>query len=412
MNNPNFRMVDTKISYFEEQISRLIRKYPDKPAKLLLKSLFYNIKAIFLKQADKRPRSHGRSIRILFNLHGGIGDCLLQANFICYFINAIKADNIKVDVSHGNIGMLNSILSEDLPCLNKVFRSINIEYANYYDLKLKFSIFPRIKYCNLGAIKQFAPHILKFIYAWNDFENKNCLYLQQEPCCNFLLTKGLIPSGFTWFNQADIGRLLGIKKYILPLKLKNSSSILKKFGLYNKPYIVFCRESGHTDLLESTKLWPRQNYIDLAQRIKKDYPNVSLVEIGTGRYEKISKNMDFDLVGKTDLEELKVLLKEAALHIDTEGGNVHFRRALNGGKSIVLFGPGAPEIFGYKENINISTTACPIRCGETSVNTIFHWQNPEWCHNPEKCICMRSITVDMVYNEIKKFLNTQLVEKK
>lgn len=41
-------------------------------------------------------------------------------------------------------------------------------------------------------------------------------------------------------------------------------------------------------------------------------------------------------------EKLKVILKHAKLHIDSEGGLVHLRHAIKGGPSVVLFGPTSP----------------------------------------------------------------------
>lgn len=54
---------------------------------------------------------------------------------------------------------------------------------------------------------------------------------------------------------------------------------------------------------------------------------------------KTLHGIDVNLIGKTDWDDLKILLKNALYHIDGECGMVHLRKALKTGPSVVLFGP-------------------------------------------------------------------------
>lgn len=87
------------------------------------------------------------------------------------------------------------------------------------------------------------------------------------------------------------------------------------------------------------------------------------------------------------------------LHIDGEGGMVHLRKSLQGGVSVVIFGPTSADFYGYSDNVNISSSACPLTC---------EWINNKWasyCINKNNNhICMKSIKPNSIFEEIKKIL--------
>ena len=99
-----------------------------------------------------------------------------------------------------------------------------------------------------------------------------------------------------------------------------------------------------------------------------------------------------DLVGKTNLEQIKPILQHALVHIDGEGGMVHLRHALGGGRSVVLFGPTSSEFFGYSENKNLVGGGCAVWC-EWALNK---WQEGCLRGSYETPPCMASITPEMV----------------
>ena len=108
-------------------------------------------------------------------------------------------------------------------------------------------------------------------------------------------------------------------------------------------------------------------------------------------------NIDIDLIGKTSLEEVKIILNNSIIHIDGEGGMVHLRHALHGGKSIVLFGATSPEFYGYSENINLRGDGCSHWCEWITEN----WQ-AKCARGYDRPPCSYSLTPETVYNEFKK----------
>ena len=110
-------------------------------------------------------------------------------------------------------------------------------------------------------------------------------------------------------------------------------------------------------------------------------------------------------MGKTSLEQVKVILKNSCLHIDNEGGYTHIRHAISGGKTAVLFGPTSVDFFGYSDNINIKGEGCETFCEWCTAN----WQ--------EVCVrgftyppCMYSITPEAVFRRISSYLKEVLDE--
>ena len=97
--------------------------------------------------------------------------------------------------------------------------------------------------------------------------------------------------------------------------------------------------------------------------LKKCFPEKKVVQLGESKERCCAiQGVDISLVGETDWEDLKVLLKNAWLHIDGECGMVHLRKILHGGASVVLFGPTSIDFYGYDGNINISSDVCPHWC--------------------------------------------------
>lgn len=105
-----------------------------------------------------------------------------------------------------------------------------------------------------------------------------------------------------------------------------------------------------------------------------------------------------DLRGKTTIAEAAAILRNAVLHLDTEGGLVHLARAV-GTKSLVLFGPTPIEFYGYDDNIN-------IRAGECRNCWASH---PGWLlkcpRGHTRPLCMDAISAQMVIDALGTYLS-------
>lgn len=146
-----------------------------------------------------------------------------------------------------------------------------------------------------------------------------------------------------------------------------------------------------------TKQWPIEYYNELICRMKQDYPNLLIVQIGDGETIKLD-GVDRYILGQS-LEIAKYVLEKSRLHIDIEGGLVHLATQL-GTKCIVLFGPTPIDFYGYKQNINIRGNVC----GECS-GAVKDWQSR--CYKYEKAECMYSIKPQTVLDRIKECIKSE-----
>lgn len=199
-------------------------------------------------------------------------------------------------------------------------------------------------------------------------------------------------------NQADILNIFSMTEEYHYTGIQIDDDILKKHGLETKRYITIHRGVDTDQVNNSVKLWPVSFYNNLILQIRRYFPEFKIIQLGVSHARcETMENIDLNLVEETTLSEVGALLKNAWLHVDCEGGLVHLRHALKGGKSAVIFGPTSPNFFGYSENINVRSSACPYPCEWMTEN----WQETCPRYN-QKHLCMTSLHADIVMSEIEK----------
>jgi lipopolysaccharide heptosyltransferase II len=147
-----------------------------------------------------------------------------------------------------------------------------------------------------------------------------------------------------------------------------------------------------------SRRWDSRKFAFLAEKLKKQL-TADVVLIGgkaggeseNGLNKKIIANLSMkiiDMTGKFNLKELCSFLKMCKVFVGNEAGPVHIATALNT-QAVAILGPTSAKRTGpYKGNTKI----------------IQHKVNCQPCRN-RKCknpICMQSITVSEVFEEVKK----------
>lgn len=173
---------------------------------------------------------------------------------------------------------------------------------------------------------------------------------------------------------------------------------LSETGLKGKRYITLNTGLNREYLTKrNTRAWAFESWKYLALRIKAEYPDLLVVQVGVRMREEDDIPADIHMNGITNLEQISILLKYALLHVDYDGGLVHLRHMM-GGKSIVLMGPSAAENHAYPENVYLQAPIC-APC---------EWTTPDWLsvcpRGHEIPLCMESITADMVMEKIDKLV--------
>lgn len=393
---------DTKVKL---KLRTLESKYPNRTLKKILSLWWfcfmclsdYCLKSLYIKKTSSK---NGKA-RIAFNLKGGLGDIIIGLNYVYHFHKYCGSENFEIDVyiSNSNPKAFISLISADYKEIIKNCYQGLCNDTTGYALILDIIRFPEVLYYDKNIISNF-PHLELLLKKYSEFIKKNYILIDNEPYLDSVENRICLNMGFKRINQSDIGKILNIgEEFAIPVPVANEKEVLEKYGITGK-FITINRSCGDMGIVQSTKLWPYEHYNALIAMIKKEYPSLDIVQIGrTEQTEHIIKGIDKNLVGKTNFDELKVLLKNSFVHIDSEGGLVHLRKALRGGKSIVMFGPTHKEIYGYSSNANIKAeNVCPGDC---------EWLSSEW---QLKCLktgttkspCMEAITPERVFTEFEK----------
>lgn len=396
------------MNYFdkiESKVKKYQKLYYTHPKWAAVKFIFWNIQTLFRFKKQTllfTPKSTDK-LSFAISLTGGLGDYLIAINYLSYLLKYIDKDKTIIDffISDDNFRSEQQFLLQSFPFCQNIFTIETSEKVNStYDIQIFLNRLPMVKNLNEEKVKKFAPELLPILQKYKQFSFFNSKLFEKTPYCDSLVEQYSLLNGQKRIQQADLFELLGVKDdFTYDFFKPDIKPVLQKFKLENQKFITINRSVGSA-YGKSTKLWPLDNYNQLVEQIKKEYPDYKIVQIG---YEpkgiKPLKKCDFNLTNQTDFMEISALLVASRLHIDCEGGLVHLRRALKGGTSIVLFGPTDPAIFGYNKNINIRGNGCPIAC---------EWILNDWTTHCTRGLspapCMSSITPEMVFKKIKGVL--------
>ncbi|MFA5260128.1 MAG: glycosyltransferase family 9 protein [Candidatus Omnitrophota bacterium] len=186
----------------------------------------------------------------------------------------------------------------------------------------------------------------------------------------------------------------------------------RKTSLFNilrreNPEIEHCRKKVviHPGIHEALPLrqWPIENYLDLVEKLSSTpdvmiiYAGVTGKERGSGVYDRLKGPRTINLIGKTRIPDLIDLFNLSSLLISHDGGMIHIA-SLTQIPIIAIFGPETPALYGpLKENKTIFYTAL-------SCSPCFTAYNHRLSHCNEN-LCVRSISVDAVFQNAIKILN-------
>jgi len=368
-------------------------------------SLRKKIREYLLKQYTPIVHSE-KTLRIAVRLWGGLGDVLISSAWMKELYRRIDA-SIEIDIFVPSRCQFIFLL---MPYKHNFFEGNLYDTVVGYDLKLDINT-QRVQITN------WAPYRIldkdKYIYSIMseiiNFNSKHDKFLRDYPYSNDRFMNYMSKKGRNRWSVLNIDEAFDFDqaKGLLHLDIFKYN-VLNELGLNGKHYVtihagcdITCKEQ------KQVKLWMLEHYTALCELIKKRYPKVLLVLLGT-EYSLPIVNVDVNTsASPLSMEECLIVLKHSLLHIDAESGLVHMRRQLRG-KSIVLFGPTPITYFGYPENININT---PFHCSNCQ------WLTDNWffeCVNTGlgyPAPCMQAIDPEMVMLNVEKYMDSVLSKK-
>ena len=180
---------------------------------------------------------------------------------------------------------------------------------------------------------------------------------------------------------------------------KNFLKLIQKTAL-NKKLVIVAPSANWIG-----KTWPIQNFCTLLEKLCKNtnFENSYFIIVGPKNEKKSIDNLlklkslpIFDLVGKTDLAEIFLIMKKSKLFIGNDSGLMHLS-ALAGVPTVGLFGPSDSKRYHPwgKKTLAIKSPKSP---NELMGHKEF---------NPKKVnSLMKDLTVNYVFKELIKFYKT------
>ena len=335
-----------------------------------------------------------KTCKIAMVTSGGMGDHLLFANYVYAFNKKYsQLYDLEIDVVFKDkLGLAKHIFRE-----GDFIRGI-LSYEDYekqtgvYDLSINMAGFPKIESVDRGRLNAYFIELSTFVQKCDEYKG----YCRSAFRGNaYGMSKLCELEGRKLIQRGDIYGMLGItEEFQYPLFIDcDENEYLTEIGLDSKEFITI--QTGIDVIYDKhVKQWPIDHYRELVKLIGRNYPNVKVVQVGnSGEVCKQEDEHFINLVNKTSLEQAKVLMKHSLIHIDIEGGMVHLRHALKGGKSIVLFGPTSIEFFGYSDNCNLRSDVCRNDCYQMTSA----W--PTICPKYGDARCMQGLTPQYVFGE-------------
>jgi hypothetical protein len=387
----------------QNRLTNLRSRFPAHPRKTAIRLIWWNLKSLFHKHKKSAPppelELQENRLNIAFEIGGGLGDYVIFANYLFFFRKRFSRPDIRIDVYFDSgFGYSETLFSPGGPADRlypyEKFRGD----MTVYDVFFHLSRYPNVLWWNPGRVVEYAPELLDYIFLCRKFALLHPQFFSHGPVNDGESASLSTSEGKKRITQPDIFNFLGITEeysYSIPFS-QDENIYLAELGLNGGRFLTLHRGSDVNTGGDSVKLWPLAHYNRLIGMIRKRYSELALVQLGISRDRcPAMEGISVDLVGKTSMEQVKILLKNSAVHIDCESGFVHLRHALYGGPSVVLFGPTSERFFGYSENLNIRGGGCPEPC---------EWKTADWqirCVNGfEKPPCMLSIDPNRVIDEL------------
>lgn len=377
-----------------ENVKSLLKEHRISERNIVHKIVKVNLEDMELESGRGNELSASNlPIRIAIVNQDGMGDVILDLPLICKLKRDLK-DNVFIGYFSKYGELFNFAGLVDLKSNENVCKG--------YDLVLERSHSTFVLEWNEKRIteksSQLAQFCKKMLEFQKDFSTKNN-YRRIYDYAAFM--------GIHRTEISDPTGILGIGRNDELLFGWDGSvfNVLDKYGLVGKKYITINRDIEAKREGEHPKLWPKEYYTHLCKLIKMQFPDVLLVQIGAMDRDGCIEGIDLDLLGKTSINELKIVLKYSLLNISSEGGTVHLKHALYG-KSVVVFGPTDENYFGYEQDFRFASRTCVGPC-----NYISNGWMKKCVKGFDKSECMSNVSADMVFSGITEYITDKVEEK-
>lgn len=294
-------------------------------------------------------------MRVLISAYTGLGNFILKTPIIRKFKDLYPESSIEIITgnSYGAEFVLQD--SELISCVHilKIDETLAKKISFFWELRktrydailLPFDAMP--KFLLLGSLFQRGKKFVHVNYNLNNTINqkiKNLISVIGLPNFRFI---PLLPGRHEIdLNYDLLERFLEHpfdREYQTLVTVSDDDSVLKRFKLEKNHYIVFQPVAANGAL--TAKNWAPDSFIKLTRKLNENYPNIKVVFIGDdGDLRSVERTKLVDMksvvntMGKTTINDMKVLLANAKVVVAHDSGIMHVANALQV-KLVALYGP-------------------------------------------------------------------------
>lgn len=335
----------------------------------------------------------GELLQIAFYPTGGMGDYIISSKLLDELMMYAPCC-VTVFCEKDIFGQ--AIYGERPDVIVKPYERFEIE-KNQYDLALMVEHFIHVLHADERRIEHIAPELfLRINYIrehWNE------LYIRIPEQCwreriHFERCRVLKLNRWT---ELRMGGAFEIKDQRTGISLDFEEK--KNFNILDLPIGQYITINRGADQMkpgqEQLKVWPEEYYIKLVEKIKAQFPQIKVVQLGGSDSKKV-KGVDRTFLGES-FELTKWIIKKAQCHIDCEGGLVHLATQMST-PCVVIFGPTPIHMYSYVQNINLVSHECN-NCMGTHEDWAYN------CYRELEQWCMYKVKPDDVILAYTKIAN-------
>jgi len=259
-------------------------------------------------------------------------------------------------------------LRESFPDLNITFMVNKKIYPLFKDFEYvdDFVLYSSGFFAQLGVIKQLRKRHIDTVFLFHSNGPEDIFFSILSSAKNILKMTDNINHEFKdiFLNAPNTKAQHDIEKKLDLVKLFNPEKISKKMLLPQYLYAEKVRSQEEGGVLriglqmgaqDAYKMWPVENFVELAEMLIQEFPQVKFVLLGATEYEKtlakifkssLSRPKSvIDLCGASSIADLPGVVNDLDLLITNDTGTLHLAIALQK-KTVSLFGPTDSKVFG------------------------------------------------------------------
>jgi len=335
-----------------------------------------------------------RPLTIAVRLTGGMGDVLLASPFLEQMHEILESCEITAYYHSPKVAEFVLAGARFVHAIRDV-ADLNRAALQRADVLVHTGHFPRYVPQNRRALALLGGSAFRFLVERNQAAIAEIEgFVTHHPRLDGVWARMLQGNGHAMNYLDGIGQLSGfpIDRHTRPfLTLDPGHRGPVSIALERRPYITVHDGFDNRQAPaagRASKCWPLEHWQALVALLRAAHPDYFIVQLGAGKSRPIA-GVDACLIDKTTLAETAWILKDAALHVDTDSGLAHLAYALHT-PAVVLFGPTPARYFGHDPNTNVAVGPC----------SDCWWSTPDWLAKCPRGLatpaCMQAITPALI----------------